>query len=75
MSFVDEYSRSVFRYRPRKDSVDQECDDLILIARTARTNNDTVTLDKVKQRGEEFFQRHPEYKACCWGAQFEAAVS
>ena len=75
MAFVDKHGRSVFQSRPRKDSLDDECNDLILIAKTARRNGDSETLQKVRHLGDDFFQRHPEYKACCWGAAFEESYT
>lgn len=73
-SYVDQYGRSLFRYRPRKDSLDQECDDLIWIARKAQKHCDVETLEKVRMRGDEFFLRHPEYKHSCWNTSFVNAV-
>ena len=71
MACLDQYGRSIFRYNPPKDPLDEECDDLILIAKTARRCGDDETLQKLRPIADDFFRRHPEYKHSCWGAAFE----
>ncbi len=69
-SGLDSMGCSINRYRPRRTSVDEEFYALEEIARKGRERNDTRTLGLVRQRGDEFFQRHPEYKGSCFDGEF-----
>lgn len=72
--FVDKYGRSVFRYRPPPDEDDQEYCALRDIARQAVRRNDERTLGLLRERGREFFRRHPHYIGTCFTAEFFSLV-
>lgn len=71
MAFLDQYGRSLFQWRPRPSEEDEECSDLIRIARTARKRGDQETLEKLRPVADAFFGRHPGCRESCWGAEFE----